>query len=355
MIRLLIVDDSDLMRSLLAKVFEEAGGFELRLAQNGLEAVEANLSFQPDVVTLDINMPRMDGIAALSRIMAERPVPVVMLSALTEKGAFATLEALNLGAVDFIAKTNGTKPKGIEELRDELLSKVRGAYGANLMSPASKEPDDAILREPQPLDEPTFPPKGPRDGVVLIGASTGGPRAVEEILKRLPADLPWPIVVAQHMPSAFTKPFAERLDKICALEIVEVAIPMVLKPGTAYLAKGGGDIEFILHAGSLSVLPKPENHRHPWHPSVELLGRSALEHCRPSSVIGVMLTGTGFDGVESFTEIKNQGGRTIAESESSALMFGMPAELIKHEGATIVLPLEKIAAQIVEWTSTPKA
>jgi len=350
MIRLLIVDDSALMRNLLAQAFYDEGGFEVRLAKNGLEAVEENRSFQPDVVTLDINMPELDGIAALSRMMAERPVPVVMVSSMTAKGAFATLEALNLGAVDFIAKPSTTMTKGFKEMCGELVSKVRGAHGAKLKGPATKG-----LASPDQTEQQTLPgpvairDRLPSDGVVLMGASAGGPRTVGEILQRLPPDLPWPIVVGMHMPSAFTKSFAERLNQQCALNVVEAAIPMVLQPGTVYLAKGGGDIVFTLHGGSLAVLPKSENRRYPWHPSLDILGQSVLEHCEPSRVIGVMLTGIGFDGADSFTEIKKSGGRTIAESESSAVVFGMPAELIQRGGATVVLPMEKIADQIVEW------
>jgi two-component system, chemotaxis family, protein-glutamate methylesterase/glutaminase len=349
MIRLLIVDDSALMRNLLAQVFYDEGGFEVRLAKDGMEALEENRSFRPDVVTLDINMPGLDGIAALSRIMAERPVPVVMVSSMTEKGALATLEALNLGAVDFVTKPGGTHSKGIGEISAELVSKVRSALGAKPKGP-SPGPAEPVQADHPALREPVAARGGPpRDGVVLMGASIGGPRTLEEILQRLPADLAWPIVVVQHMPSTISKSFAERLNRHCALEVVEAAIPMVLKPGTAYLAQGGGDLVFTRHGGRLAVLPWPESPNHPWHPSVELLGRSVLEHCEPRRVIGVMLTGMGFDGADSFTEIKKGGGRTIAESESSAVVFGMPAELIQRGGATVVLPMEEIAEQIVEW------
>jgi two-component system, chemotaxis family, protein-glutamate methylesterase/glutaminase len=349
-IRLLIVDDSALMRRQLAQIFNDEGGFEVRVAKNGVEAVEENRSFQPDVVTLDINMPEMDGITALSLIMAERPVPVVMVSSLTEKGALATFEALNLGAVDYIGKPGGTMSSGLEGIRAELLAKVRSAYRAKLRSPVPKGLARKIQEERQTSRRPVAIRRGlARDGVVVVGASTGGPRTVEEILQRLPADLPWPILVVQHMPPAFTKSFAERLNQQCALNVVEAAAPMAIEPGTVYLGKGGGDMVVTLRGNALTVLPKPENPHHLWHPSVELLGRSVLEHCDPARVVGVMLTGMGYDGADSFMEIKKNGGRTIAESESSAVVFGMPAELIKRGGASVVLPMEKIAAQIVEW------
>lgn len=350
MIRLLIVDDSALMRRQLAQVFTDEGGFEVRLAKNGVEAVEENRSFQPDVVTLDINMPEMDGITALSLIMAERPVPVVMVSSLTEKGALATFEALNLGAVDYIGKPGGTMSKGLDGIRAELLSKVRSAHRAKLRGPAARGLSLRIREERQTPRRAVAVRRGlARDGVVVVGASTGGPRTVEEILQRLPADLPWPVLVVQHMPPAFTKSFAERLDQQCALRVVEAAFPMAIEPGTVYLGRGGGDMVVTMRGSTLTVIPRPESPHHLWHPSVELLGRSVLEHCDPARVVGVMLTGMGYDGADSFAEIKESGGRTIAESESSAVVFGMPAELIKRGGATVVLPMERIATQIVEW------
>lgn len=352
MIRLLIVDDSALMRRQLAQVFADAGGFEVRLAKNGLEAVEENRSFRPDVVTLDVNMPEMDGITALSLIMSERPVPVVMVSSLTEKGALATFEALNLGAVDYIAKPGGTISVGLEGIRDELLAKVKAAHRAKPKLPAAKGLVERIKVEREAVRKPVFVRRGlAREGIVAIGASTGGPRTLEEILRQLPADLAWPVVVAQHMPPAFTRSFAERLNQQCALKVVEVTGPMALEPGTVYLGRGGGDMVLTMRGTTLTVLPRPESPHHLWHPSVELMGRSILEHCDPAGVIGIMLTGMGYDGAEAFTEIKKRGGRIVAESESSAVVFGMPAEVIKRGGASVVLPMERIASQIVEWIS----
>lgn len=350
MIRLLVVDDSALMRRQLAQVFSDAGGFEIRLAKNGKEAVEENRAFQPDVVTLDINMPEMDGIMALSLIMAQRPVAVIMVSSLTEKGALATFEALNLGAVDYITKPGGTISMGLEDIRQELIQKVRSASTAKLKRAPTKglveriKVDRESIRKPMRLLRETS-----SKGIVVIGASTGGPRTVEEILQQLPSDLPWPVLLAQHMPSAFTKSFADRLNHQCALNVVEAGAPMAVEPGTVYLGRGGGDMILTMRAGVPTVLPKPESPHHLWHPSVELMARSVLEYCLPDRVIAVMLTGMGHDGAEAFTEIKIGGGRVIAESESSAVVFGMPAEVIRRGGATMVLPMEKIASQIIEW------
>lgn len=351
MIRLLIVDDSALMRRQLTQIFAAAGDFEICQARNGREAVEQNRDFQPDVVTLDINMPEMDGLTALSLIMAERPVAVVMVSSLTEQGALATFEALNLGAVDYIAKPGGTISLSIVDITDELLSKVRAAARARIKgkSGAVKGLAQRADRE-KIVARPVAVRRGvASEGLVVIGVSTGGPSTLEEILPQLPADFPWPVLVAQHMPAAFTKSFADRLDKVCALRVVEVSSPLPVTPGTVYIAKGGADMVVALRAGKLTALPKPESTQHLWHPSVELLGRSVLEHCDLARVTAVMLTGMGNDGSDAFTEIKQRGGRTIAESEASCVVFGMPRELIAKNGASIVLGAEKIAAQLNAW------
>jgi len=353
MIKLLIVDDSALMRRQLATLFEAEGGFEICQARNGKEAVEENRAFQPDVITLDINMPEMDGITALSLIMADRPVAVVMVSSLTEKGALATFEALNLGAVDYIAKPGGTISLSIGEIKDELVAKVRAAARARIKGkgPSARGLAQRLREEREkPAPRPLAVRRGVAgEGLVIIGVSTGGPRTLEDILPLLPVDFPWPVLVAQHMPAAFTRPFADRLNDLCALSVVEASSPMPLEPGTIFIGKGGADMVLGLRAGKLTVLAKPENREFLWHPSVELMGRSVLEHCDPSRVVGVMLTGMGYDGSDAFTEIKKRGGRTIAESESSAVVFGMPAELIERGGASMVLPAEKIAAQINVW------
>jgi len=393
MIKLLIVDDSALMRRQLMTVFQAEGDFDIRQARNGAEALLENREFQPDVVTLDINMPEIDGLTALSMIMVERPVPVVMVSSLTEKGALATFEALNLGAVDFVAKPGGTISLSIGAITAELVSKVRGAARAQLrtrvranlgFNPGVRSAERAsvaglnrgsvavaelggrgvrdlagprpaaILSSRFPRHEETSHSVGERTGarvggLLLIGASTGGPRALEIVLSELPASFPWPVLVAQHMPAAFTRPFAERLDQICSLKVQEASHPMAVDPGNVYIGKGSADMVVTRRNGQLTVLPAPESPQHLWHPSVELLGRSVLQHCDPAGVTAVMLTGMGYDGSDAFTEIKKRGGRTIAESEESAVVFGMPGELKNKGGASLVLAVEKIPGQINSW------
>jgi len=354
-IKLLIVDDSALMRRQLGQIFEAEGGFEIRAVRNGQEAVDENLVFQPDVITLDINMPVMDGITALAHIMATRPVPVVMVSSLTEKGALATFEALALGAVDYVAKPGGTISLSIRGIQKELVARVRVAARAKLKVKGGAKGLAQRLR----VERAAKPEKAAYvrrsvtgkevEGLVLIGLSTGGPSTLEEILPKLPADFPFPIIVAQHMPASFTGPFAHRMNAICALEVVEASKPMPITPGTVYISKGGVDVIVANRAGKLMVLPKPESPNHLWHPSVEVLGRSVLERYEASRVIAAMLTGMGHDGADAFTEIKKRGGRTIAESEESAVVFGMPKELIQRGGASLILPAHKIATQLISW------
>ncbi|SHK12971.1 chemotaxis-specific protein-glutamate methyltransferase CheB [Rhodothermus profundi] len=355
MIRLLIVDDSALMRRQLTRLFEEAGGFEIRTARDGTEAIELNRSFEPDVITLDIHMPRMDGLTALAHIMAERPVPVVMFSSLTQEGALATFEALNLGAVDYVAKPGGTITLSLEAVREELIAKVRAAATARLrrrkpqatVGTGVQKASPSVTTPVRPARTRTRPAK--EQGVVLIGVSTGGPATLEEILPKLPADFPWPVLVAQHMPAAFTGPFAQRLDRLCAVHVVEVARPMPLEAGTVYIGKGEADLVISRRGTQLIALARPAHPDYLWHPSVELLGRSALRYVEPRQIVAVMLTGMGYDGADAFTEIRRQGGRVIAESERSAVVFGMPAEVIKRGGATKILPAEKIADQLIRW------
>ena len=320
------------------------------MARNGVEAVKENAEFKPDVITLDINMPEMDGLTALSLLMAERPVPVVMVSSLTEKGALATFEALALGAVDYILKPSGTISLSIDVIKQEVINKVRSAARAKIKT--ARGLSSRIKSEKSRFEqvEPPIIRRGiVNDGLVIIGVSTGGPRTLEDILPLLPVEFPWPVLVAQHMPAAFTLSFANRMNTLCPLQVLEADHPMAIESGNIYIAKGGADMVVTLRSGKLMVLPKPESANYLWHPSVELLGRTVLQNCDLSKVIAVMLTGMGNDGSDAFTEIKKKGGRTIAESEESAVVFGMPAELIKKGGASIVLNANKIANHLINW------
>lgn len=378
MAKVLVVDDSALMRRLITGVLSDAG-HELQTARDGTEAVSKLVEWQPDVVTLDINMPQMDGLTALSLMMAARPTPVVMVSSLTEQGALATFEALALGAVDFIAKPGGTISLRIDEIAQQLRNKVKAALRsrprfANQAEPPQKEADArAPLRSaPRTLHSPParlaqrsaltprsapthVAPHEVRGGrhrgleVVIIGVSTGGPRTLEDILPLLPSDFPCPVLVAQHMPPNFTDAFARRMDRLCQLRVKEAATPMPLEPGHIYIGQGGTDMIVMERLGRLVAASKPESPNHPWHPSVDVLVESAMRHLDASQITGVQLTGMGDDGAAAMTQLKRSGGRTIAESEATAVVFGMPGELIARGGATTVLPCQDIARQLIGW------
>ena len=347
--KVLVVDDSALMRKHLAGLFKDAG-FEVALARNGNEAVAQVSAFLPDVVTLDINMPEMDGLTALALIMATRPTPTIMVSSLTTKGALATLEALAMGAVDFVAKPGGTISLSMDVVAQELITKVRTAAKARIRG---ARPRNAPPMPPMLLSVPTMPRParlaGGAPGLVMVGVSTGGPRTLEDILPLLPADFPWPVLVAQHMPASFTGPFSRRMDGLCAMPVREVAHLEPLLPGHVYVARGATDVVVGERAGQLMAISRPESPAHNWHPSVDVMVGSALQHVPPSRLIGVQLTGMGSDGASAMTELKQRGGRTIAESEESAVVYGMPKELIARGGATVILSAQKIAQQLKLW------
>jgi two-component system chemotaxis response regulator CheB len=356
-IKLLVVDDSALMRRLLGKVFAAEGDFQVEFARDGVEALATLESFQADVITLDVHMPRMDGLACLDRIMLERPRPVVMISSLTEAGADVTLEAMQLGAVDFIAKPQGAISLEIDALAPRLVEKVRAAARARPRSSLRlaervrlKVGAQAAAPRPQPTARRrAAQPALAHEGIVLVGTSTGGPPALDALLGPLPADFPWPIIVAQHMPASFTGPLARRLDRLCALEVVEVVRPMPLQAGRVFIARGDADIILGGRTAGPVVLAAPSLPEHRWHPSVDRLVQSAMEQFDASRLIGVLMTGMGNDGAATMARLHAAGGRTIAEAEETAVVWGMPGELVRAGGAEMVVPLEGIAAQLMEW------
>jgi two-component system chemotaxis response regulator CheB len=354
-IKLLVADDSALMRKLLEGIFLAQGDFEIMFARNGTEALELVRAFKPDVVTLDVQMPGMDGLSCLARIMLESPRPVVMISSLTEEGADATLEAMDLGAVDFIAKPSGAISLEIDTLEPILVAKIRNAAKVRI-NPALRLRDrirHQFEAAPGPMKRPRRSAKAPAEGaqgpgLVLIGTSTGGPAALDIVLPQLPADFPWPVVVAQHMPAAFTNSFAKRLDRYCGLRVVEVGRPTPLEPGTVYIGRGDADVIVGKRAKAIVAMPAPAKPDYPWHPSVERMVDTAMECYDAQRLLGVMLTGMGNDGAEAMSRLKAAGGHTIAQSEDSAVVWGMPGELVKAGGAGEVAAIEKIAGLIME-------
>jgi two-component system, chemotaxis family, protein-glutamate methylesterase/glutaminase len=351
-IRVLVVDDSALVRKLFGRVLSQNADFEVQFARNGVEALAQLEEFKPDVVTLDVQMPQMDGITCLDRIMIQRPCPVVMVSTITAEGAEATLNALLLGAVDFVAKPTGAVSLQIDDFAPTLKHKIRAAASAKL--PATRRLKERVQfrafggSPPRPLKvaaEPIEPMAHAAhgEGLVLVGTSTGGPPALEGLLVPLPSTFPWPILVAQHMPASFTGSLARRLDGICSVSVIEARRPMIMQAGCVYIGRGDADIVVSKRSSNLVVMTVPANASYPWHPSADRLVRSAMEHVPARQLVGVLMTGMGNDGAQAMAELRLQGGQTIAEAEETAVVWGMPGELVRVDGATWTLPLPKIA------------
>ncbi|MTJ79427.1 MAG: chemotaxis-specific protein-glutamate methyltransferase CheB [Telmatospirillum sp.] len=349
--KVLVADDSALMRRHFRDLLEGEGGYEVLAVRNGAEALAALESFKPDVITLDVNMPVMDGLTCLARIMAVGPRPVIMVSSLTAVGAEVTLEALALGAVDFIQKPGGTISLSIDRIEREILAKIEAAARARVRRATGLR--DRLRLGQGGIPSRSVPPVAGRDdplpGVVVVGVSTGGPGTLEGILTALPSDFPWAVVIAQHMPGAFTPVFAKRLNDICALPVAEAARQTVLLPGTVHIAKGDADLVFSRRGEAWVVNPMPPDPSRLWHPSVSRLVDSALRTLPADRIIGVMLTGMGEDGAAEMTELRRRGGRTIAQDEASSVVWGMPGELVRRGGADVVLPSERIVAQLESW------
>ena len=364
MTRLLIVDDSALMRRLLGDVFAAAGGFELAYARDGREALGRLHEFNPDVVTLDVQMPGVGGLECLDRIMLERPCRVVMVSATTGEGAEATLQALELGAVDFVEKPSGAVSLKMDVFAPRLLETVRTAAAAHLR-PALRLTERVRLRaaalpprrSAQSVAEPGVLPASSkasvdvRDdtaGVVLVGCSTGGPPALEALLSALPADFGWPVVVAQHMPASFTGALARRLDRVCALNVQEVSGPTPLRGGTAYIGQGDADVLVAQRRKALIALPAPAEPEARWRPSVDRLVHSAMGVVPAHRLLGVLMTGMGDDGASQMLQLHRAGGLTLAEAEESAVVWGMPGALARNGGAGEIVPLASLADRLIK-------
>jgi two-component system, chemotaxis family, protein-glutamate methylesterase/glutaminase len=356
-IKILLVDDSALMRKLLGEIFSAEPDCEVRFARHGADALVQLETYRPDVITLDVQMPQMDGLSCLDRIMVEHPCPVVMVSSLTAAGAEATLEALRLGAVDFVAKPDGAISLSIDQMAQTLVQKVRSAAAAKpRISLRLKERVRHRVREirtPAPAGESPrtgMPRIGPAaiagEGLVLVGTSTGGPPALEEMIGGLATNFPWPVLVAQHMPASFTGPLAKRLDGLSALSVTEVGEPTRLRPGCVYIGRGDADIIVARRSTGLVAMNAPPASNYLWHPSTDRLVKSAMQHLPAQQLIGVLMTGMGNDGAAAMAELYRRGGLTIAEAEETAIIWGMPGELVKAGGAAFVEPLAGIAGRL---------
>ena len=339
MIRVLVVDDSAVMRAMLRAQLARASDIEVVAeAADPYEAREAILRFAPDVITLDIDMPRMDGLSFLARLMRHHPLPVVVISSLTPANSDAALRALSLGAVEVIAKPHSAQ--AATALRAELLSALRAAACAKVGHQPS---DAAVIAAAQPSSD-SFDTSMP--AMIAIGASTGGPATIERVLMGMPANVP-PIVIVQHMLAGFTAAFARRLDGCCALRVKEARDGEPAEAGTAYIAPSGQHMLVLGQQGKLRIAvragPPVQNHR----PSVDVLFHSVAKAVGPDAV-GVLLTGMGADGASGMCALRSAGARTIAQDETTSVVFSMPAEAIRSGGAGQVLPLDRIAPAILK-------
>ena len=349
-IKVLVIDDSALIRGVLKEIINRETDMEcVGAAPDPLAARELIKALNPDVLTLDVEMPKMDGLDFLQRLMRLRPMPVLMISTLTEGGSNITFRALELGAADFVAKPKLDIARGMEEYAIEITDKIRAVAQAQvrkkIIGPLIHEKfsADAILPSTKGRYSST-------EKLIVIGASTGGTEAIKEVLNKLPADAPG-VLVTQHMPEHFTKSFADRLNSLCKISVKEAEHNERILPGFAYVAPGNSHL-LIKRSGArymveLNQGPLVNRHR----PSVDVLFRSAA-NVAGANALGIILTGMGKDGVQGMLEMKQAGSFTIAQDEASCVVFGMPKEAIAAGGVREVLPLQNIARRTMEYLSS---
>lgn len=337
--RVLIADDSALVRRQLSEIIADLE-YEIDTARNGAEAVEKAVAQQYDVITMDINMPVKDGLSAVQEIMAQRPTPILMISSLTTESAEITIRALELGALDYIAKP-GTMNVGKAENREDILAKVKSLSRIPPRRLAARRQRQLPQRMRKENAKPI--PQGEVSKVLLVGASTGGPGLIEQICVALPEHFPYAVCVVQHMPEQFTAAFASRLDRSSALPVVETKHNMELAPGCIYVARGGVHLHFAKKvSGKIVVREEKEKNSRFFQPSVDEMLFSALKVFRPEQIVAVLLTGIGDDGADGMVAIKKGGGFTIGESEETATVYGMPKEAYVRGGVTQQLPFPQI-------------
>lgn len=349
-IRVIVVDDSALVRSLLSEIINRQRDMEcIGTANDPLIAREMIRELNPDVITLDVEMPRMDGIDFLGRLMRLRPMPVVMISTLTERGAEVTMKALELGAVDFVAKPRVGLANGLNELASQIVDKIRVAAVAQVRRAPSREAAPAA-GAPTGGAAPAAPASAllgrlSTEKLICIGASTGGTEAIKEVLVQMPADSP-AIVITQHMPAGFTTSFAARLNGLCQITVKEAVNGERILPGHAYIAPGGTQFA-VARSGANYVAvvdDGPPVNRH--KPSVEVLFKSAAAVVGRNA-FGIMLTGMGNDGAAAMRDMKDAGSYNYVQDEATCIVFGMPREAIAHGAADEVLPLGQIAPALI--------
>jgi two-component system chemotaxis response regulator CheB len=337
-IRVLVVDDSALMRKLLSSLLAADPAIEvIGAAADPFQARELIKQHSPDVLTLDVEMPRMDGLTFLRNLMRLHPMPVVMVSSLTERNAEVTLSALELGAFDFVTKPKVDLTHGLAECADEIVAKVKAAATARPRAATRR----ATPAQPRALDSVRM-----TERVIAIGASTGGTEAIAELLAQLPADAPG-VVIVQHIPPEFSRRFAERLDRTCAMSVREASDDEPVLVGHVYLAPGGRHLRLVSSGARwrcrLADDPPVSGHR----PSVDCLFESVAAHAGRNAV-GILLTGMGHDGARGLAAIRSAGAPTIAQDRETSVVWGMPGEAVKRGAASDVLPLPAIAGRVLQ-------
>ncbi|KNY26297.1 protein-glutamate methylesterase/protein-glutamine glutaminase [Pseudobacteroides cellulosolvens] len=345
-IKVLIVDDSALMRKAIKEIISTDSSLEvIGVARDGEDAILKARELMPDVITMDINMPLMDGLTSMQHILNEFPnVAVIVLSSLSQEGALITFEALELGAFDFVAKPSGTVSSNIYIVGKEIIEKVKAAYKYSRKCSIRGRIERPIIKpnRERPAVSTSSLSKSCASKVVVIGISTGGPNTLMEVLPMIPVDLKAAIIIVQHMPPAFTSTFARRINDASKIDIKEAEVGDKVVNGKGFLAPGGYHLTVRKEGIRLTNTPKTL-----FMPSVNVTMESVLECYGGKNVIGVLMTGMGDDGADAMVKIRKAGGITIAEDESTAVVFGMPREAIERGGAQIVAPSHRIPNEII--------
>jgi two-component system, chemotaxis family, protein-glutamate methylesterase/glutaminase len=357
-ITVVVVDDSAFMRKAIATMLEKDPDIRVvASAKDGMEGLDLIRKHNPDVVTLDIEMPRMDGLTALTHIMREMPRPVLMVSSLTTEGAEATLKAMELGAVDFIPKQLSKVTLDIIKIEENLQAKVKLIAKRKLRpilfpprpaTPAGTAHASALGGHGAPAQPATLvkPGGSPKRDIVAIGVSTGGPPAVQKILSLLPADFPAGIVIAQHMPAAFTGPFAKRLDGVCKISVKEAETGDRLQPGWAYIAPGGRHLRLDNKISRIELTVTDDPKEALYKPSANVLAATAGQ-AGGRRCLGVILTGMGNDGMEGIKALKEKGGRALAQSDATCVVYGMPKAIVDAGYADEIVDIDDMASAIM--------
>lgn len=356
--RVLIVDDSSFMRMAIRGILAKEPTIDVvGTASDGVEGVEKALALKPDLITMDVEMPRLDGISALKQIMAKAPTKVLMVSTLTNEGARATFEALDAGAIDYIPKNITDSAEAQNIFREELLKKIREATRSRFLRAApsigaAAPPTRPAANGATARSTSSSKIHTKRINCVGIGASTGGPVALQEVISRIPMNFPYGIVVAIHMPKAFTGPYADRLNAKCSIAVKEAVDGEPVKPGTILIAPGGMHTQLVRGAGGLVVktVPTSAYPQYVYIPSVDLMIGSMAE-ASGGAMLGVVLTGMGNDGFKGMQQLKQKGGVTIVQDEATSTIYGMPKACVDGGVADEVLPLGQIGYEIGKFTS----